>query len=207
MIVKLEASGLNMEAEDDVAGFLGVLVERRGDGTLLMTQPGLTQRIFKALKIDHLSPKRTPAKHGALGKDEDGEAAHGEYSYPSVSGMIGYLQGHRRSDTTFTTSQCTRFIHCTKSSHEEALDCIGRYLKATGDKGLILHPKSHDGRLDINCYVDADFAGLWGYEDKQDQSCVKSCTGYVIFIADCPVLWVSRLQTCITTSTMEAEYR
>jgi hypothetical protein len=120
MIVKLEASGLIMEAEDDVAGFLGVLIERRGDGTILMTQPGLTQRIFKALKIDHLPPKRTPARHGALGKDKHGEAAHGEYSYPSVIYMLGYLQGHSRSDTTFATSQCARFIHCTKCSHKEA---------------------------------------------------------------------------------------
>jgi hypothetical protein len=86
------------------------------------------------------------------------------------------------------------------------LERIGQYIKATGDKGSILHPKSHNGRLDIDCYVDADFAGLWGLEDKQDPSCVKSCTGYVIFIADCPVLWVIRLQTDIATSTMEAEY-
>jgi hypothetical protein len=160
MIVKLEASGLSLEAEDDIAGFLGVLIESRGDGTILMTQPGLTERIVKALKSNHLSHKRTPAKHGALGKDEGGEAAHGEYSYPSVIGMIGYLQGHSRSDTTFATSQCARFIHCTKRSREEALERIGQYLKATGDKGLILHPKNHKGRLDIDCYVDADFAGL-----------------------------------------------
>jgi hypothetical protein len=206
MIVRFEASGLSMEEEDDVAGFMGVLIERRRDGTILMTQPGLTQRIVKALKIDHLPPKITPVKYGALGKDEDGEAAHGEYSYPSVIGMLGYLQGHSRSETTFDTSQCARFIHCTKRSHEEALERIGQYLKATGDKGLILHPKSHKGLLDIDCYVDADIAGLWGYEDKQDPSCVKSCTGYVIFVADCPVLWVSRLQTNIATSTMEAEY-
>jgi hypothetical protein len=100
MIVKLEASGLILEAEDDVAGFIAVLIERRGDGTILMTQPGLTQRIGKALKIDHLSPKRTPTKHGALGKDEEVEAAHGEYSYPSMIGIIGYLEGHSRNDTT-----------------------------------------------------------------------------------------------------------
>jgi hypothetical protein len=29
MIVKLEEAGLQLEAEDDVAGFLGVLIERR----------------------------------------------------------------------------------------------------------------------------------------------------------------------------------
>jgi hypothetical protein len=46
-----------MEAEDEVAGFLGVSIKRRGDGTILMTQPGLTQRIVEALKIDHLPPR------------------------------------------------------------------------------------------------------------------------------------------------------
>jgi hypothetical protein len=60
--------------------------------------------------------------------------------------------------------------------------------------------------LDIDAYVDADFAGMWGYEDQLDPACVKSRTGFVIFLADCPVIWVSRLQSDIATSTMEAEY-
>jgi hypothetical protein len=51
-----------------------------------------------------------------------------------------------------------------------------------------------------------DFAGLWGYEDCNDPSCVKSRTGYVINIANCPVIWKSKLQSCIASSTMEAEY-
>ncbi len=58
----------------------------------------------------------------------------------------------------------------------------------------------------INCYVDADFAGLWGYKDPQDPSCVKSRTRYVICIMDYPVVWVSKLQTAITTSTQESKY-
>jgi hypothetical protein len=62
------------------------------------------------------------------------------------------------------------------------------------------------GELPIDCYVDADFAGLWGYEDRNDASCVKSRTGYVINIANCPVIWKSKLHSCIASSTMEAEY-
>jgi hypothetical protein len=54
--------------------------------------------------------------------------------------------------------------------------------------------------------VDADFAGLWPYEDKHDPSCVKSRTGFVICISGCPVIWSSKLQTDIATLTMEAEY-
>jgi hypothetical protein len=115
-----------LEAEDDVAGFLGFFIERRDDGTIIMTQPGLAQRTVKALNIDHLPPKRTPAKYVYLGKYEGGEEPDGEYNYPSVIGMIGYLQGDSRSDTTFATSQCARCIHCVKRSHEEALELIGK---------------------------------------------------------------------------------
>ncbi len=85
------------------------------------------------------------------------------------------------------------------------IERIGLYLKGTQDKGLILNPT---GRLDIDCYVDANFVGLWPHEDKNDPTCtcVKSRTGFVICISDCPVIWSSKLQTDIATSTIEAKY-
>ena len=58
----------------------------------------------------------------------------------------------------------------------------------------------------IDCYVDADFAGLYGVEDSQDSLSVKSRTGYVLLLANCPLMWVSKLQTEIASSTMESEY-
>ena len=59
--------------------------------------------------------------------------------------------------------------------------------------------------MDVDAYPDADFAGLYGYEDNMDPTSVKSRTGFVISVASCPVLWKSKLQTKIATSTMEAE--
>ena len=51
----------------------------------------------------------------------------------------------------------TQYIHNPKRSHELALICIGRYLKGTLDKGLILKPiDAKSLRTDI--YVDATFA-------------------------------------------------
>ena len=54
--------------------------------------------------------------------------------------------------------------------------------------------------------MDVDFAGLWQHEEKQYPSCVKSSMGFVIAIANCPVVWSSKLQLDITSSTKEAEY-
>ena len=79
-----------------------------------------------------------------------------------------------------------------KRSHELALKMIGQYLKATHDRGLVMN-LSREVR--INCYPDADFAGLYGHESSSDPSCVKSRTGFVITVANCPVLCQSMLQT------------
>ncbi len=58
----------------------------------------------------------------------------------------------------------------------------------------------------VDCYVDADFAGLWGTKSPDDPISVKSRTGYVITVAGCPILWVSKLQSLISLSTLESEY-
>lgn len=56
-------------------------------------------------------------------------------------------------------------------------------------------------------FVDADFAGMWNAAaEEQDPVRVKSRTGYLIMLAGCPLLWSSKLQTEIATSTLEAEF-
>ena len=80
---------------------------------------------------------------------------------------------------------------------------ILRYLQGAKDKGLILNPSE---TLQVDCYVDADFAGLWNVEQDQDPLCVKSRTGYIIMFMGCPLTWISKLQTQIALSTTEAEY-
>jgi hypothetical protein len=57
---------------------------------------------------------------------------------------------------------------------------IGQYLKGAKNCGLIFKPAITKEFL-INCYIDADFAGMWGYKDIQDPSCVKSQTGYILY--------------------------
>jgi hypothetical protein len=89
-----------------------------------------------------------------------------------------------------------------KCLHEIAITQIGHYLIGTKDKGMTIEPMTTIG---IDAYPDADFAGLYGYEDNNDPVCVRSCTGYVITVAGCPIYWSSKLQTKTTTSTMEAE--
>ena len=77
---------------------------------------------------------------------------------------------------------------------------ILKYVKGTSVQGLLMNPNPKKG---IEYYVDADFAGGWNQEEGKDTSLVLSITGYVIIYANCPIIWVSRIQTEIAFSTME----
>ena len=50
------------------------------------------------------------------------------------------------------------------------------------------------------------FAGLWRHEDPQDPICARSRTGFVVTFSNCNLLWVSKLQTETSLSTLHSEY-
>ena len=203
LIAKLKKDNLALRKEGTAEGYLGLDVSYDGKKTTL-SQPGLTQRIIEALGLSSKfsTACSTPAETAALPRDMDGEPATESFNYKSVVGMLHYLN-HTRPDCAFAIHQCARYTFEPKKSHEVAVKRIGRYLKGTMDKGLILDPSDD---LTIDCYPDADFAGLWSHAHPQDPHCVCSRTGYVITLAGCPVLWSSKLQTEIALSTMESEY-
>jgi hypothetical protein len=188
--------------EGNVGDFLGIRIEKQGDSYLL-TQTGLTEKVIKAACMEECNGKPTPANEEPLGKDVDGDPFTEEWKYSEVVGMLLYLANNSRPDIAYAVHQCARFTHDPKASHAEGVKRIIRYLQGTKDKGILLRP---DGSQGVDCYVDADFAGLWKSEDSQDPVSVKSRTGYLITFLGCPLSWSSKLQTQIALSTMEAEY-
>mmetsp|Transcript_21599 Transcript_21599/g.27854 ORF Transcript_21599/g.27854 Transcript_21599/m.27854 type:complete len:94 (-) Transcript_21599:367-648(-) len=72
------------------------------------------------------------------------------------------------------------------------------------NEGIILDPTENTS---FEVFADADFAGNWKSQTAMDDpSTAKSRTGFVITYAARPILWASKLQTCISLSTTEAEY-
>ena len=190
--------------EGDLSAFLGVSIfHNRKENTYTFTQAGLIDCIIDATGLETASSNFVPAVPQALGTDPDGPPYQQHWEYASVVGMLMFLANNSRPDIAFATHQCARFTHKTKQSHATAVKTIVRYLKGTRTKGLIFSPQPH---LALDCFVDADFAGLWGVESPDDPICAKSRTGYVIMLCGCPLLWKSQLQTLVSLSTMEAEY-
>ena len=203
---------MDLEVEDSVDGFLGISVDRRigedGEEEIHLTQKGLIDRVITALGLDKSNSNgvRTPAPDAPLPQDKEGEPHDLGFNYASVVGMAMYLCNNSRPELAFAVHQCARHSFNPKRKHAEYLKRIGRYLLATRDKGLIIKSSQDRSILDIECFVDADFAGMFNHEDKKDPHCVRSRTGYVIMMGGSPIVWKSNLQPIIASSTMESEY-
>ena len=154
----------------------------------------------------HSNGVQTPAPSDPLPKDPDGEPHDLGFNYARVVGMAMYLCNNSRPDIAFAVHQCACHNFNPTRKHPEYLKRIGRYLIKTRDKGLIIRPCKDQNILDIECFVDADFAGLFNHEDSKDPHCVHSRTGYIIRMGGSPIVWGSKLQPVIASSTVESEY-
>jgi hypothetical protein len=172
------------------------------EGYLELSQPDLTRRLIEVLGLTNAKPVSTPAE-SALGRNSNAEPATGEFNYHSVIGMAMYLANNTRLDCAMAIHQCARFTSNPKIPHEQAIKRVGRYLLGTVNKGLRIKPNKN---MKLDCFVDADFCGLFSHEDSDDPNSVKSRTGYLLTLGGVPIVWSSKMQTAIALSTMEAEY-
>ena len=199
----LTVDDVQEDAQVDVFSYLGVQVTIDKAGVVTFLQPGLIKKVLKYCGMSDCNKKWTPAGTEPLGTDANGPLPNATWEYATAIGMLLYLSSNSRPDIQYAVHQCARFTHNPRLSHQHAILRICRYLKATEDKGLSFKPTQ---QLTLDCYVDADFAGLYNVEHQNDPVCVKSRTGFVLTLGGCPLLWSSKLQTEIALSTTEAEY-
>lgn len=200
-----ESMGFTLKQEDSFSEFLGIKFEHKPDGRVIMTQQSLIAKVLATADMTECNPRATPADSTALGKDENGSAMKEKWNYRAIIGMLLYLSTNTRPDIAYAVSQAARFSQNPRQSHALAVKAILRYLKGTSDKGTIVCTKGNS-TLELQMFVDADFAGLYGREDDHDPNSVRSRTGYIIKLGPWPLIWKSQLQTHISQSTLEAEY-
>ena len=203
LITQLKEKGFDLTLEGSFSEYLGIQYTKLSDTKIKMTQEGLIKKIMEATGMNDCNSNRTPTTKEALGSDEQGEPMEDPWNYRSVIGMLLYLSTNTRPDIAYAVSQVARFSHNPKKSHASAVKTIIRYLAGSKDQGVIYErPKT----LRMDCYVDADFAGLYGRDSPESPTSAKSRTGYIISVGGCYILCKSQLQSTIALSTSEAEY-
>ena len=170
-----------------------------------MSQPHLIAQIVEEVGLKKGETRSLPALSSRILKRDEHEPSYNcPFNYRKVIGKLNFLEKSSRPDIAYATHQCARFSIDPKESHVKAVIHLAKYLQSTANEGIILDPRE-DKSFEV--YADADFAGNWNPTTAMDDpSTAKSRTGFVITYAACPILWSSKLQTCISLSTTEAEY-
>lgn len=155
--------------------------------------------------MEDCNPNSVPAAQVALRSNpNDATWPQTPWRYSSIVGMLLYLANNTRPDIQFAVSQVARFNNSPKMSHASAVKTIIRYLKGTSEMGTVVH---FTNRLDIVCYADADFAGMFGREIPRNPDGARSRGGYIIVFGGIPLIWKSWLMSAICLSTLESEYQ
>ncbi|CAM9934091.1 unnamed protein product [Heterosigma akashiwo] len=110
-----------------------------------------------------------------------------------MAGTLAWVAKWTRLELAFTVHKLQRTQNNPEPKHFEAAERAFRYLKGTQSECLRL-----GGDLVLRAFTDADFCA-----DRIDS---KPVTGYVLLLGDAPIIWSSKLQGAVTTSTVEAEY-
>ena len=186
------SSTFKMKDLGEVDTILGIKVTRHSGGFAL----GQAHYIEKVLnKFSHLKAKEanTPFDHSKPLVKHSGRAV-AQLEYASVIGSFMYAAQCTRPDISFAVSKLSRFTINPSVDHWKAIGRVLGYLKKT--KNLCLHYSKFPSILEG--YTDASWIANLGDN--------LSTTGWVFTLGGGAVSWGSKKQTCISHSTMEAEF-
>ena len=181
--------------------FLGMNIQRNQDGGYTLSQPKFIKDMLERFRMSEATPKPTPLSVGLKLSKHDGEELPEGNQYQALVGCLLYASVNTRPDIAHACGILSRFMSCPKQPHWEAAKHVLRYLKGTADLGLTFSGTKaapNEGVYACDLYSDADFAA--------DVDRRKSTTGAVLLMQGAAVLWLSKLQSLVATSTAEAEY-
>ena len=123
------------------------------------------------------------------------ESLSGRFPYRELIGSLMYAGVSTRLDIIYSVTYLARFMTCFNETHWKAAKQVLKYLNKT--KTTYLKYKRTDD-FAVSGYSDASWAS--------DRETRRSISGYVFKLGAGAISWKSRLQNCVASSTLEAEY-
>jgi hypothetical protein len=171
----------------------------RSKRSIAIDQIGYINRVLDHFEMTDCRKRSTPMEisykpHAIQAEEQPFDAR----TYQKAIASILYAALGTRPDITYATAVLGRYAAQPSTLHWEALKHLLRYLRGTSKYKLTIYDRSlgHDSQS-IWCYADADLAG------EADTS--KSTLGIVVYALGTLVIWMSKKQSVVAQSTMEAE--
>ena len=186
------SSIFKMKDLGEVDTILGIKVKKNSGGYAL-SQAHYIEKVIN--KFSHLKIKEanTPFDSSLKLEKNDGRAV-AQLEYASAIGSLMYAAQCTRADISFAVGKLSRFTSNPSMDHWKAIGRVLGYLKRTKELSLQYSkfPEILEG------YTDASWISSMGDN--------LSTSGWVFMLGGGAVSWGSKKQTCITHSTMEAEF-
>ncbi|KAI3795382.1 hypothetical protein L1987_38034 [Smallanthus sonchifolius] len=185
-------SKFEMSSMGELNLFLGLQVKQVPNG-IFISQSKYVKSILERFKMADCYAARTPMQvHHQLTPDKDGQDTN-QHQYRTMIGSLMYLTASR-PDIMFAVCLYARFQAAPKNSHLYVVKRIFRYLKGAPRLGLWY---TKNDKFNLYAYTDSDYGGC--SLDK------KSTSGGCQFLGGRLISWQCKKQTCVSTSTAEAE--
>ncbi|MBW0538923.1 hypothetical protein O181_078638 [Austropuccinia psidii MF-1] len=182
------ARQLNLRWDEELSSIVGIEVRQQG-GSYYLSQSALIGKLMTTLDNEFTAHQPLPDV-----KLESSKAVKADRLYLSAIGMLLYLAQATRPDIMYAVNFLARFSMNTDDSHWMALKHLISYVGTTRSQEIQIGGNNNIDGLKV--YVDAN----WGGEGSRSQH------GYCSFLMGSMVAWNSRRQTCIASSTCQAEY-
>jgi len=117
------------------------------------------------------------------------------FPYRPILGALLYLSMNTRPDIAYAVGVLSRYGSKPTLTTCKLMVYLMQYLRGTIEKGI----EFSGSKFDLHIFTDADWAG--------EQLSRKSTTGYVAFAVGGPIIWQSKLQATVATSSMQSEYQ
>ena len=173
---------------------LGMNISQDEDGIYINSHDYIERKAKEFGVNENSIPCRQPMDLNLVLKKEE---QCSKDPYLEVIGSLIHAINTTRADIAFPVGVLARFGNSYGTKHFEEAIRILRYLYTTKTKGLKFNYSKVKGELNLKVYGDADFAG--------DNLTGRSTSGVIISVNGTAVLWSSKLQSCVTKNTAEAE--
>ncbi|KAK9078005.1 hypothetical protein SSX86_002062 [Deinandra increscens subsp. villosa] len=189
----LMQSKFEMSSMGKLTFFLGLQVKQNAAG-IFLNQSKYIEDMLKGFDMLTCSSSKTPITTShKLTSDLCGKPVD-VHMYRAMIGSLMYLITSR-PDIMFSVCLCARYQSSPKESHMLEVKRIFKYLKGQPKVGL-WYPKNSD--FSFKAFTDSDYGGC--DIDK------KSTSGGCQFLGERLVSWQCKKQTCVSISTVKAEY-
>lgn len=176
---------------------IGIRIRQTGK-SIELDQTHYVLEILERFGMADCKPVQNPCDtNQKLSKElvNDGNSLVDIVPYQEAVGSLLFLMQATRPDIAFAVNNVSRFNGNHSEIHWQAVKRIFRYLRGTTELRLRY---TSDNAEEMHAFTDADWAS-----EVDDR---RSCSGYVLKMANAAISWASKRQPIVALSSTEAEY-